>query len=85
MRRLEIILVAAIILSACVPFSSDFHNPQTAQKASCQTWRPIYGDFFSAPDTPYCKCVSGLLAAGYRSVNGENCNFQLRAAPSNSN
>jgi hypothetical protein len=83
MRRLGAVLATAITLSGCVPFSSDFQNPQTAEKASCKTWRPIYGDFFSAPDTPYCKCVSGLMAAGYHSVNGENCNFQFRSAAPN--
>lgn len=68
MRLSGVLVAATVVLSGCVPFSRDLSDQQTGDTETCKWWRPIYGDFFPLPGSPYCKCISGHLAAGYQLV-----------------
>jgi hypothetical protein len=76
MKRYVLLVVAIpITLSGCVPINRDLRNPITNEAATCTTWRPIYGDWWPNRNSPYCRCISDHLAAGYQPVEsrGYDC------------
>ena len=79
-NALVCLLAAAVALSGCVPLSRDLQNPQTQEAATCTLWRPVYGDFIQTPNSPYCRCILGHLAAGYQLV-GEPKHTECEIAP----